>query len=95
MIRYVVEGNLAPITIWNNIGVKLYIDIKKKESEFGMYPICIDTFDLDVVEMQTFDGANEKSFFRYQLPRSSIQFWSIKYLLDKKIIKLMADINYQ
>ena len=38
-IRYVVEGNSFPLCIQTDMGLKLYIEIKKHEVEIGMYPL--------------------------------------------------------
>lgn len=40
MIRYVIQENPFPITTRNDMGVKLYIEVKKKEPGFGMYSLC-------------------------------------------------------
>lgn len=55
LIQYVIEDNSFPITICNDIGVRLYIEIKKKEPEFRMYPLCIDIVDLNLGELQSFN----------------------------------------
>jgi len=55
-IRYVVEGNSSPLCIRNDMGVKLYIEVKKHEVGFGMYPLCIDTSDKSDEEIQNFDA---------------------------------------
>lgn len=52
------EGISASITIRNDMSVKLYIEIKKRESGFEKYSLCIDTTVLDVVDIQMFDGIN-------------------------------------
>lgn len=46
LIRYVLVRNSSPITIRNNRGVMLYVEVKKKESSFDIYPLCIDIVDL-------------------------------------------------
>ncbi|KAH0709787.1 hypothetical protein KY290_011193 [Solanum tuberosum] len=38
------------------MGVKLYIEIKKHEVGFGMYPLCIDTSDKSDEEIQNLDA---------------------------------------
>ena len=42
-IWYIVEG--SPLKIKNDMGVKLYFEVKKNASGIGMYPLCIDTTD--------------------------------------------------
>ena len=55
-IRYVVEGNSSPLCIRKDMGVKLYVEIKKHEAGFGTYPLCIDTSDKGVEEIINFDA---------------------------------------
>jgi len=55
-IRYVVEGNSSPLCIRNDMWVKLYIEIKKHEVRFSMYPLCIDTSEKSDEEIQNFDA---------------------------------------
>ena len=38
------------------MGVKLYVEIKKHETGFGTYPLCIDTSDKGVEEIINFDA---------------------------------------
>ena len=56
IIRYIVEGNSSPMIIRNDMGVKLFIEIKKQEVGFSMYPLCIDTNDKSTEELQIFDS---------------------------------------
>ena len=44
-IRYIVEASSCPLKIKNDMGVKLYFEVKKNASGIGMYPLCIDTTD--------------------------------------------------
>jgi len=37
------------------MGVKLYIEVKKHEVGFSLYPLCIDTTDKSDEEIQNFD----------------------------------------
>ena len=55
-IRYVVEGSSSPSCIWTDMGLELYIKIKKHEFGFGTYPLRIDTSDKGVVEILNFDA---------------------------------------
>jgi len=54
-LRYIVEGNSSPMNIRTDMGVRLYVEVKKREIGFGMYPLCIDTIDKDVVDIENFD----------------------------------------
>lgn len=38
------------------MGIKLYVEVKKKESALGLCPLCIDIFYLDIDELQSFDA---------------------------------------
>lgn len=40
------------------MSVMLYVDLKKKESGFGIYPLCINTVDLSDGELQVVDTMN-------------------------------------
>ncbi|KAG5607401.1 hypothetical protein H5410_028893, partial [Solanum commersonii] len=55
-IRYIVEGNSCPMKIKNDMGVRLYLEVKKSEPDFAMYPLCIDTTDKIGGEIHSFDG---------------------------------------
>ncbi|XP_049378272.1 uncharacterized protein LOC125843082 [Solanum stenotomum] len=55
-IRYAVKGNSCPLCIRNDMGVKLYIEVKKHEIEFGMYPLCIDTSNRSDEDIHNFDA---------------------------------------
>ncbi|MCD9640705.1 hypothetical protein HAX54_026181 [Datura stramonium] len=41
-IRYIVEGNSTPMEIRNDMGVRLYVELKKFNREFRLYPLCIN-----------------------------------------------------
>ncbi|KAG5629499.1 hypothetical protein H5410_001216 [Solanum commersonii] len=45
--------------IRNDMGVKLYVEIKKQEVGFSMYPLCVDTFDKSEEEVQGFDSSSD------------------------------------
>ncbi|KAG5617881.1 hypothetical protein H5410_017705 [Solanum commersonii] len=55
-IRYIVEGNLSPMKIKNDMGVKLYLEVKKSEPRSAMYPLCIDTSEKIDGDIHNFDG---------------------------------------
>jgi len=55
-IRYIVEGNSSPMKIKNDMGVKLYLEVKKSEPGFAMYPLCIDTNEKIGGDVHNFDG---------------------------------------
>ena len=57
-IRYVVEGNSSPLCIRNDMGVKLYVEIKKHEAGFGTYPLCIDTSDKGFEVLSAYNNIN-------------------------------------
>ncbi|OIT00342.1 hypothetical protein A4A49_60143, partial [Nicotiana attenuata] len=48
-IEYKVEENCTPIKIHNDLSYKVYVELKKENREFGMYPLCITTTDKEVV----------------------------------------------
>ena len=55
-IRYIVEGNSSPLCFQTDMDLKLYIEIKKHEVRFDMYPLCIDMPDKSDEEIQNFDA---------------------------------------
>ncbi|KAG5621219.1 hypothetical protein H5410_006437 [Solanum commersonii] len=55
-IRYIVEGNSFPMRIKSDMGVKLYLEVKKSEPGFAMYPLCIDTREKLGGDVHNFDG---------------------------------------
>ncbi|KAH0736956.1 hypothetical protein KY290_035661 [Solanum tuberosum] len=54
-IRYIVDGNTCPLKIRNDMGVKLYLEVRRNETGIGMYPLCIDTTEKMVGEIHNFD----------------------------------------
>nr|XP_016469164.1 PREDICTED: uncharacterized protein LOC107791597 [Nicotiana tabacum] len=48
-IQYKVEGNCTPMKIHNDMGYKVYVELKKENREFGMYPLCITTIEKELV----------------------------------------------
>ena len=54
-IRYIVEGSSCPLKIKNDMGVKLYFEVKKNAFGIGMYPLSIDTTDKIVGDIRNFD----------------------------------------
>ncbi|KAG5585646.1 hypothetical protein H5410_046080 [Solanum commersonii] len=55
-ISYIVEGNSSLMKIKNDMGVKLYLEVKKSEPGFAMYPLCIDTNEKIGGDVHNFDG---------------------------------------
>ncbi|KAG5614123.1 hypothetical protein H5410_013947 [Solanum commersonii] len=43
------------MSIRTDMRVKLYVEVKKCEIGFGIYPLCIDTIDKDVGDIEGFD----------------------------------------
>ncbi|OIT30536.1 hypothetical protein A4A49_62769, partial [Nicotiana attenuata] len=48
-IQYKVEGNSTPMEIHNDMGCRVYVELKKENREFGMYPLCITTIEKELV----------------------------------------------
>ncbi|OIT35713.1 hypothetical protein A4A49_66032, partial [Nicotiana attenuata] len=48
-IQYKVEGNNTPMEIHNDMGYRVYVELKKENREFGMYPLCITTIEKELV----------------------------------------------
>ncbi|XP_019257675.1 PREDICTED: uncharacterized protein LOC109235882 [Nicotiana attenuata] len=48
-IQYKVEGNSTPMEIHNDMGYMVYVELKKENREFGIYPLCITTIEKELV----------------------------------------------
>ncbi|OIT21865.1 hypothetical protein A4A49_57307, partial [Nicotiana attenuata] len=48
-IQYKVEGNCTPMEIYNDMGNRVHVELKKENREFGMYPLCITTIEKELV----------------------------------------------
>ncbi|XP_009598740.1 uncharacterized protein [Nicotiana tomentosiformis] len=48
-IEYKVEENCTLIEIHNDMGYRVYVELKKENREFGIYHLCITTMDKEVV----------------------------------------------
>uniref|UniRef100_A0A1U7YEQ5 Uncharacterized protein LOC104244106 n=1 Tax=Nicotiana sylvestris TaxID=4096 RepID=A0A1U7YEQ5_NICSY len=48
-IQYKVEGNCTPMKIHNDMGYRVYVELKKENREFGMYPLCITTIEKELL----------------------------------------------
>ncbi|XP_070007406.1 uncharacterized protein [Nicotiana sylvestris] len=55
-IQYNVEGNRTPMKIHNDMGYRVYVELKKENREFGMYPLCITTMEKELISG---DGLNQ------------------------------------
>ncbi|XP_060190841.1 uncharacterized protein LOC132620161 [Lycium barbarum] len=44
-IKYMVEGDSIPMEIHNDMGVRVYVELKKENKALPMYPLCIITTD--------------------------------------------------
>uniref|UniRef100_A0A1U7XAQ1 Uncharacterized protein LOC104236856 n=2 Tax=Nicotiana sylvestris TaxID=4096 RepID=A0A1U7XAQ1_NICSY len=48
-IQYKVQENCTPMEIHNDMGYRVYVELKKENREFGMYPLCITTIEKDLI----------------------------------------------
>ncbi|OIT23336.1 hypothetical protein A4A49_57278, partial [Nicotiana attenuata] len=48
-IQYKVEENCTPMEIHNDMGYRVYVELKKENREFGMYPLCITTIEKELI----------------------------------------------
>ncbi|XP_070012766.1 uncharacterized protein [Nicotiana sylvestris] len=55
-IQYNVEGNRTSMEIHNDMGYRVYVELKKENREFGMYPLCITTMEKELISG---DGLNQ------------------------------------
>ncbi|XP_060188575.1 uncharacterized protein LOC132617559 isoform X4 [Lycium barbarum] len=44
-IKYMMEGSNMPMEIHNDMGVRVYVDLKKENKQLAMYPLCITCND--------------------------------------------------
>ncbi|KAK6775744.1 hypothetical protein RDI58_026745 [Solanum bulbocastanum] len=42
-IRYMMEGNVTPMEIRNEMGMRFFMKLKRRQSNCGLYPLCITT----------------------------------------------------
>ncbi|XP_070047190.1 uncharacterized protein [Nicotiana tomentosiformis] len=47
-IKYTVNERCPPMKIQNDMGVRVYMETKKKNKNLGMYPLCITICDFDL-----------------------------------------------
>ena len=43
-LKYKIEGSIAPLEIHNDMGMRVYVALKKEVREFAKYPICVTVF---------------------------------------------------
>ncbi|KAH0685366.1 hypothetical protein KY284_015919 [Solanum tuberosum] len=46
-LKYKIEGSNAPLEIRNEMGVRVYVSLKKENKELAKYPICVTVFVKD------------------------------------------------
>lgn len=44
-VKYTIMGSSTPMEIRNDVGVGVYVELKKELGNFGMYSLCIMTMD--------------------------------------------------
>ncbi|OIT21465.1 hypothetical protein A4A49_63421, partial [Nicotiana attenuata] len=49
-IEYKMERNCTPMEIHNDMSYRVYVELKKENGEFGMYPLGITTLDKEIVD---------------------------------------------
>nr|XP_016491590.1 PREDICTED: uncharacterized protein LOC107811219 [Nicotiana tabacum] len=57
-IQYKVERNCTPMEIHNDMGYRVYVELKKENREFGMYPLCITTIEKELVSEGSLNQGN-------------------------------------
>ncbi|OIT33168.1 hypothetical protein A4A49_59571, partial [Nicotiana attenuata] len=62
-IQYKVEGNCTPMEIHNDMGYRVYVELKKENREFGMYPLCVTTVEKELIdgEVQRYDSDTDNT----------------------------------
>lgn len=52
-INYKLDDWSAPMVIRNNMGVQIYVELKKDNRDITKYPLCITTIELEVQEHES------------------------------------------
>ena len=48
-IKYTIEDDDTPMEICNDMGVRLYVQLKKMNTQIGVYPLYVSIYDIDIV----------------------------------------------
>ncbi|KAK4734635.1 hypothetical protein R3W88_008896 [Solanum pinnatisectum] len=60
-IEYNVEENNTPMLIHNDMGVRVYIMLKKAANDFNKYPICISKLDNNNNTTELCESSNQEN----------------------------------
>ncbi|XP_060195187.1 uncharacterized protein LOC132624420 [Lycium barbarum] len=65
-IKYVVEGDNMPIEIRNNMGVRVYVELKRENRGFEAYPLCVSITDNDLENFMSGESAVGDDMFQLE-----------------------------
>ncbi|KAG5625097.1 hypothetical protein H5410_010315 [Solanum commersonii] len=99
-IRYIVDGNTCPLKIRNDIGVKLYLVVRRNKPGIGMYPLCIDTTEKMVGEIHNFDCSSGEIICVEGIERDTealalveSRICDLDYILELNATNYITDFN--
>ena len=61
-LKYKIEGSTSPLEIHNDMGVRVYVSLKKDNKELSKYPICVSVFvnDCQLADRNMFEKMDSK-----------------------------------
>ena len=61
-LKYKIEGSTAPLEIHNDMGVRVYVSLKKDNKELSKYFICVSVFvnDCQLADRNMFEKMDSK-----------------------------------
>lgn len=59
-MKYKVEQSNTHMVIHNDMGVRVYVTLKKASNGFNVYPICASIFDKDVGEIDVGESSSNR-----------------------------------
>ncbi|XP_060216437.1 uncharacterized protein LOC132643918 [Lycium barbarum] len=65
-IKYAVEGDNMPIEIRNNMGVRVYVELKRGNRGFEAYPLCVSITDNDLENFMSGESAVGDDMFQLE-----------------------------
>uniref|UniRef100_M1AJA6 MuDR family transposase containing protein n=1 Tax=Solanum tuberosum TaxID=4113 RepID=M1AJA6_SOLTU len=83
-IRYMMEDNVTPMEIRNEMGMRFFMELKRRQSNCGLYPLCITT------EKQNF-GCNNNGEISFDQDTSMVEVGtvSVAALVDNRSVNAL------
>ncbi|KAG5575775.1 hypothetical protein H5410_055909 [Solanum commersonii] len=103
-IRYIVEGNSCPLIIRNDMGVKLYVEVKKCEDGFGEI-VCVEGPEKDAYAINLVESENGDSCYIPELEayvRKKLDIFKVRYfnseqtcpLRDRQLTNVQTTVGF-